>query len=278
MLDDQQLRDYRRDGFVLVKGLIDPDEAARLRDEAHAVLGRMTEVVDPTWESAKVVAGDRPTSLRHCHDVQFHSAAFSPYLSDERFTSVASQVIDSPNVQLHHTKMFVKPPEQGSPFPMHQDYPFFPHATDKMGAAIFFLDGATEEKGCVRVVPGSYLQGPQEHVYEGGCHLPTDVWPIERSVPVPAEPGDVIFFSYLTVHASGLNTSNEARTTWLVQFRDPANQSLTSAHTESLGQGMMLAGIDPTARTLQPASEASGPSMGMGGGASMGGAPAPSMG
>ena len=65
---------------------------------------------------------------------------------------------------------------------------------------------------------------------------------------MPAKAGDAIFFSYLTVHASGVNTSDEARTTWLVQFRDPADPPLTDAHSFSLGQGMMLAGVDPTAR------------------------------
>ena len=36
-----------------------------------------------------------------------------------------------------------------------------------------------------------------------------------------AEAGDVLFFSYLTIHGSGVNVSNEARTTLLVRIRDP---------------------------------------------------------
>ena len=56
--------------------------------------------------------------------------------------------------------------------------------------------------------------------------------------------GDVLFFSYLTVHGSGLNTSREARTTLLVQMRDPTDLATKKVH-ESRGQGMMLRGIDP---------------------------------
>jgi ectoine hydroxylase-related dioxygenase (phytanoyl-CoA dioxygenase family) len=248
LLSEEQLRDYERDGFVLVRGLITPEEADVLRTESHDLIGRLSDASDPTWASARELAGGATTSLQHSHDAQFYAAAFSKMLVDERFTSVAGQVIGTPNVQLHHTKMFVKPPEKGSPFPMHQDHPFFPHTYHRMAAAIFFLDDATEEKGCVRVVPGSYKNGPLQHIQEGSYHLPTDEWPVEKSVPVPAKAGDVIFFSYLTVHGSGVNTSNEARTTWLVQFRDPADPPLTDAHSGSLGQGMMLAGIDPTAR------------------------------
>ncbi|MFE0649487.1 phytanoyl-CoA dioxygenase family protein [Streptomyces sp. NPDC059534] len=237
---------YVEHGYVLVKGLLSTAEAAEYRRSAHEVLALAASGGDPTWDSAAGLAGGAPTRLRHLHDVQFHSAAFSRLLVDERFTSVAAAVLGGPDVQLHHTKLFVKPPENGSPFPPHQDHPFFPHTSHRVGAAIFHLDDAPVERGCVRIVPGSHRSGPLEHVEEGGYHLP-DV-PFDAAVPLPAEAGDVLFFSYLTIHSSGVNTSQEDRTTWLVQFRDPADRPAVRAHDDSLGQGMMLAGIDPTGR------------------------------
>jgi hypothetical protein len=56
----------------------------------------------------------------------------------------------------------------------------------------------------------------------------------------------VLFFSYLTIHGSGVNVSNEARTTVLVQMRDPLDPPTLKTHL-SRGQGMMLRGIDPGA-------------------------------
>ena len=61
---------------------------------------------------------------------------------------------------------------------------------------------------------------------------------------MPARAGDVLFFSYLTIHGSGINVSNEARTTLLVQMRDPTDPPTIDAH-RSRGQGMMLRGVDP---------------------------------
>ena len=162
-------------------------------------------------------------------------------------TGVAADIIGSSNVQLHHTKMFIKPPEKGSPFPMHQDYPFFPHDNHSMIAAIFHFDDAPLEKGCVCVVPGSHKLGPLKHEEAGSFHLPFDQYPLESAVPCPARAGDVLFFSYLTIHGSGVNTSNEARTTLLVQMRDPTDPPTKQVHL-SRGQGMMLRGIDPNAK------------------------------
>lgn len=240
---------YADQGYVLIKGLLSRKKAGFYREETHRLLASLGERGDPTWGSAASVAGGAETSLQDLHDAQFYSAAYSRLLLDPRFTAVAAAVLGTPNVQLHHTKLFVKPPEHGSPFPLHQDYPFFPHTHHRVGAAIFHFDDAPVEKGCLRVVPGSHHGGPREHDPEGSYHLP-DV-PFSSAVPVPAEAGDVIFFGYLTVHGSGVNVSHEARTTWLVQYRDPADPPTTSRHEHSLGQGMMLAGIDPTGRKVR---------------------------
>ncbi len=252
MLSGEQLDFYRENGYVLVRGLLTPDEAALYRRECHDLAERLsrTRNIDATWGSARAaVKGAEQTVIQHCHDVQFHAAAFSKLLVDDRLTGPASDIIGSPNVQLHHTKMFIKPPEKGSPFPMHQDHPYFPHERHSMIAAIFHFDDAGEEKGCVRVVPGSHKLGPLEHSSEGGWHLPFDEYPVESAVACPAKAGDVLFFSYLTVHGSGINSSSEARTTLLVQMRDPTDPITEEKHL-SRGQGMMLRGIDPLASAV----------------------------
>jgi phytanoyl-CoA hydroxylase len=245
MSDPSMVRFYQDNGYLLVKGLLTPDEARTYREECHGVLGRLRRT-DPTWGSARELAG-RPTELRHCHDAQFYSAAFARLMVDRRFTDLAAALMGSENVQLHHTKIFVKPAEKGSPFPMHQDAAHFPHTRHTVGAAIFHFDDAPEEKGCVRVVPGSHRNGPLPHIEEGGWHLPPSRWPLEDALPVPAEAGDVLFLSYLTVHGSGINRAPEARTTLLIQFRDPEDLPADDVH-HSRGQGMMLRGVDPTTR------------------------------
>jgi ectoine hydroxylase-related dioxygenase (phytanoyl-CoA dioxygenase family) len=246
MLTQEQLTFYRENGYILVEGLFSKEEAQAFRQEAHALIERLSakKNVDATWGSAREVTMQMQTKLLHCHDVQFQAAIFARLLTDERLTAVASDIIGSPNVQLHHNKLFIKPPENGSPFPMHQDYPFFPHDNHSMIAAIIHFDDAPIEKGCVRVVPGSHKSGPLEHISSGGWHLSFDEYPIESSVPCPAKAGDALFFSYLTVHGSGVNVSSEARTTLLVQMRDPADPPSEKVH-ESRGQGMILRGIDP---------------------------------
>jgi ectoine hydroxylase-related dioxygenase (phytanoyl-CoA dioxygenase family) len=236
---------YAENGFLFVPGLLSRAEAGELRREGHAIISRLAQHhrVEATWGSARAVAGAAETELQHCHNVEYHSALFTRLIVDHRLTAIAAELIGGPNVQLHHTKLFIKPPEKGSPFPMHQDHPFFPHERHSMIAAIVHLDDAPLEKGCLRVVPGSHRHGPLAHDPQGGWHLPFDRYPLDSAVVCPAEAGDVLFFSYLTVHGSGVNTSSEARTTVLIQMRDAADRQLEGGR--EVGDGLMLRGSLP---------------------------------
>lgn len=255
-LTEEQKAFYAENGYVHVSGLLTPEEAAALRAETHALMERLSALrsIDATWGSAKDIAGGAATQLLHCHDVQFQSAAFARLIVDERVTAVAADIIGGAGVQLHHTKAFVKPPEKGSPFPMHQDAPFFPHERHSMIAVILHFDDAPLEKGCVRVVPGSHKLGLLPHDPAGGWHLDPSEYPVADATPVPAKAGDALFFSYLTIHGSGINESDEARTTLLIQMRDPTDPPSIRTH-ESRGQGMMLHGIDPSCSTTKPLSD-----------------------
>lgn len=247
MITPEQIAFYHEQGYLLVEGLLTPAEAAFYREEVHGIAERLARKIniDATWGSARtMVAEAERTQILHCHNIQYFSAAFGKLLLDDRFTSVLSELLDNPNIKLHHNKMFIKPPEKGSPFPLHQDNAFFPHSLTTMGAAIFHFDDAPLEKGCVRVVPGSHKKGPLPHLPEGGWHLPWEEYPLEMSVPCPAKAGDVLFFNYTLVHGSGVNVSKEARTTWLVQFNEVEDQRLDDQNDER-GNGTLLCGIDP---------------------------------
>jgi ectoine hydroxylase-related dioxygenase (phytanoyl-CoA dioxygenase family) len=245
-LTREQQAYYAENGYILVKGLLSREEAAAHRREAHDLIGRLQTgkaQLEATWGSARQVSGGTETQLLHRHNVEYFSAAFHALLLDPRITDVAANIVGSPNIALHHTKLFIKPPEKGSPFPMHQDHPFFPHERHSMIAAILHFDDAPIEKGCLRVVPGSHKGGPIEHEESGGWHLPFEQYPLESSVILPAEAGDVLFFSYLTIHGSGVNASDEARTTLLVQMRDAADRSVDGLGEP--GAGLILRGVRP---------------------------------
>jgi len=252
MLD---LDNWREQGYVLAPGVFDASEVATMQREIDALFARADEAgrkTEATWRGAwreqagiGTAVAEPTTRVDSIHNVQNHSAVFSRMLVDARLVDRAAELI-GPNVQLHHTKLHNKPPAAGSPFPMHQDYPYFPHEGDSMIAAVVHVDDATIENGCLCLVPGSHKLGPIEHRSEGSFYLPLDEWPLEKAVPVPARAGDVLFFGYKMVHGSYINRSQGQRRIVLVQMRSPTDRPLNDAH-RSPGQGTMLRGTNPDA-------------------------------
>jgi phytanoyl-CoA hydroxylase len=232
---------YAEHGYVHARGVFDPDEVEEMRGALERILATVAGTEHDENHSWQAVAQE--SVLKGFHNVQYHDAAFTRAAAHPGLVSVLTELI-GPNVQLHHTKMLVKPPEQGAPFPMHQDYPYFPHERHSVLAASVHLDDTDLENGCLRVVPGSHKLGPLEPTGESHT-LDT---PLEDGTPLPAAAGDVLFFNYLTIHGSGVNGSARTRRNVLFQYRDPEDPPLLHDGREehvNWGQGLMVAGRNP---------------------------------
>lgn len=238
---------YRAQGYVLAHGIFTPEHVAELERDLDALVERRLHNaadMDATWKGNWKDGQDRPTKIMHTHDVQAYSAAWTRVLVHDRFTGALADLL-GPNVALHHTKAFIKPPERGSAFPMHQDYPYFPHTLGTMMAAIIHLSEATEEMGCFRVYPGTHRLGPLPIVDASQPYVDPAQWPLANATPLPAQRGDVVFFNYLLIHGSDINRSQRERKTVLVQVRDPADQMADERRDNSHALGMMLRGVNP---------------------------------
>ena len=246
MLSNSDVEFYRANGFIHLKGVYSPGEVAAMRSATDSVIARAIEARhNPSflWQGRFLSEEERShLDINGIHDAQYHDAVFSRMLLNEPLLSAVESLIGS-NIQLHHTKLVVKPPERGAPFPMHQDYPYFPHERHTMLAASIHLDDTNVQNGCLRVVPGSHLGGPL-NLDASGLFLRPEDYPMEEQLACPAAAGDVIVFNYLTIHGSGLNTSSGPRRNWLIQMRDPTDRPTVDVHV-SRGQGMMLRGLNP---------------------------------
>jgi ectoine hydroxylase-related dioxygenase (phytanoyl-CoA dioxygenase family) len=251
MLSAEQKNFYEENGYVVVSDVFSTEELDQLEGEFDGVVARRNQTgedLDATWGGDW--KKDMPAmTIVHSHDVQKYSAAWGRALFHEGFTAMLADIV-GPNVQLHHTKLFQKPTETGGAFPLHQDYHYFPHKNDTMIAAVIHLTDATEEMGCIRVVPGSHKGGVLDtYVSPTGkrpaLYLDPETHPVESALPLTAKRGDVVCFSYMTIHGSSINSSDRVRKTVLVQARDPEDEPLNDDHTTSHAQGMMLCGVDP---------------------------------
>lgn len=214
---------FDENGYYFAKGVYSPDEIKTMEYDFDRVVDQLLksdENVNARWGGRLMDALDGGESvIIHTHNIQSFSGVWMKAFQQDNLLDVTEAIV-GPDIMLHHSKLFCKPPEKGSPFPMHQDWQYFPSVKDSMIAAIIYVSEATDEMGCVRVYPGSHkeLGRTGGMMGRGDNEAITEKYPIEKATVLEAEPGDVLFFSYFTLHGSMPNRSNKTRKSVLVQM------------------------------------------------------------
>ena len=227
VLSQQQVDYFNENGFLRIPGVFDADEVAWLSEELERLMQEWA-IEGPGWrgpwrEVYLTAEQDEKTILTAMHDLQLYSEVYQRAVVNDTLTGAVADIL-GPNIELHHSTLHAKAPETGTPFPMHQDHPFYPHQGPAFIDAIVHIDSANEENGCLKFLAGSHKLGPLEHIRgEAGHSLPTEVYKLEDAVSAPADAGDVVLFSYQTVHGSALNRTDRWRRLVRVGYRDPDN-------------------------------------------------------
>jgi ectoine hydroxylase-related dioxygenase (phytanoyl-CoA dioxygenase family) len=212
---------FEKNGYYLAKGVFSKDEVAALEKDFDHIVEQLVasgEKINAAWmgPEMKRIQGKDDVVI-HTHNVQQFSRVWLNAMLSETFLAVPSAILGE-DIILHHSKLFQKPSEKGAPFPMHQDWSYFPTIKDTMIAGIIHVSDATDEMGCLRIYEGSHTLG---RVLGSSGQNESDILekhPIEGAKVVEAEAGDVLFFHYFTLHGSMPNRSSKTRKTVLVQM------------------------------------------------------------
>ncbi len=230
-------------GYYLARGVYSDDTIDALTADFDRIVDQLEgsgENVNARWESAQTDELDGGASrIVHTHNVQRYSARWLDALREPAFLDIVEQIL-GPDIVLHHTKLFLKPPEEGAPFPMHQDWSYFPTREDSMIAGIVFLSDADADSGGLCVYPGSHKLGRLEDSSGRVESEALSCYPLEGAEAIDAKRGDVFFFSYLTLHGSTPNRSDRDRKTVLVQMLSGSDVVL--GQTEHVDECLVLRG------------------------------------
>ncbi len=131
--------------------------------------------------------------------------------------------------RLFANQAMLKPPGIGREKPWHQDHAYFNLPLDTcIVSAWVALDEATLENGCMRVIPGSHLDGPVVHFKRRDWQI-CDVDVIRNRIEaVPLKPGGVLLWHGRLHHGTPSNRSDKRRRALQLHYV-PASVDLISA-------------------------------------------------
>jgi hypothetical protein len=212
-LTQDQREQYERDGYVICRGPLSPDEAlaireAFMRQNEHGPVPGLSDI---------------RTDFRHDDPLSFYPRMMNPhlhpdlpvgpvakrYLLDSRLQPILAELLGEEPVAVQ-TMFYFKPPKSRGQ-ELHQDNFYLRVKPGTCMAAWIAIDDVDAENGGMKVVCGS-------HRMEVVCPQPADAATsfTREYVPVPdgmtavhadMQAGDVLFFNGSLIHGSTPNSS-----------------------------------------------------------------------
>ena len=221
-MNDSRKSFFNDNGYFLAKKLFKEPTISVLEEEFDKIISQLKqsgENINARWGGYVSKETDvKNSQVLHTHNVQSFSSIMLDMVQDKNLLNLVETFI-GPDIVLHHTKLFLKPPKVGSAFPLHQDWSYFPTQNNTMIAAMIHISDSTEEMGCLRLVPGSNklgkIKNSDGHSFVRKIH---NKYPLESVTPIEAKKGDVLFFHSFTIHGSMPNKSERPRKTILIQL------------------------------------------------------------
>lgn len=118
--------------------------------------------------------------------------------------------------RIYQDMALVKPPG-GREKPWHQDHAYFNFPLDTPIVGIWIPFGeVTPENGCMHVLAGAHLGGPQIHFMRRDWQICDTEIPVSSQTAVPMAAGDVLLFDAKLPHGTPANRTQAMR--WAVQY------------------------------------------------------------
>jgi ectoine hydroxylase-related dioxygenase (phytanoyl-CoA dioxygenase family) len=237
-VSNEQIQEYRRDGYLLLPALFSPEEVQAMKDELPAVFAE---------DSPARVMEKESGVVRSVYASHRTHESFAQLVRDPRLLVPAQRLLED-EVYVHQFKINAKLAFQGEVWEWHQDYIFWRNEdgmpTANVVTVALFLDEVNEFNGPLLFVPGSQRGGVIEprarrDTGEGEESWKADVAATlsytvqqdtlaelvsEGGIVAPKGPaGSVLFFDGNVVHGSAPNMSPFDRMLALVTYNAVSN-------------------------------------------------------
>ncbi|HET6410186.1 MAG TPA: phytanoyl-CoA dioxygenase family protein [Chthoniobacteraceae bacterium] len=228
----EQYKSFRQDGYLIVKGLVLPQDVEELLEHTEQILSG--EFPLPGHEPLPAGASHKEIEKRllRIHMMHRHLELWERYLLYPRLLDVL-EVLYGPDILAMQTMLFTKGPGANGQG-WHQDTYYIPTFPDSLIGAWIAIDPADMDNGCLCVAKGSQhepIYPPKSgygfgdwgisditEVSNVGGHSNSDEDPLNTLKPIAeryemvscvVEPGDVVFFAGHVIHRSFQNRTTD---------------------------------------------------------------------
>ena len=220
-LTDEQIEQFRRDGFLIHGPLLNPDELEEMREaidrlaagEGSPEVVRNLELSAQEDGLAGLSEKDRYWQLLR---MAAHDPVIGRHVRRKCILDVVEDLLGTEDIKFFADQTMLKPGRHGSRISWHQDSAYWTRVEPPALVSCWVaLDDVTTENGCMYMLPGTHKQGVVPFLAEeregvkGRLHV-RDL-DLSAAVPLTMAAGSCSFHHSCVIHGSGPNTTSSPR-------------------------------------------------------------------
>ncbi|MFC0877277.1 phytanoyl-CoA dioxygenase family protein [Saccharicrinis sp. FJH2] len=213
----EQIEQYNRDGFVILRNVISPEMIEKIQDECERFIREKDAEMD-----SKGVEVDEINHKGKRYFIAMRSGDSKP-MQDLIFGNEMEQITRSilgDDVYLFLEQYVVKAADKGMTFSWHQDSGYVTEKHEPYLSCWMPLDDVTEENGTVYLLPydEAGTKTRIDHTLQEGTNDMVGYFGDNPGIPAILKKGDIALFSSVCFHRSGSNKTSKSRRVLLMQY------------------------------------------------------------
>ena len=200
----EDLKFFKKNGYLIKKNLINKNTIVNLNNQIKKISK------SSKFFESKIV--NKKKYFLRLQNPHLRDKLFFNLSRNKNIINIVSSLLGG-SVRFHHSKLnFKLPSKLGGIVDWHQDWSFYPHTNDDLLAVGIYLEDCFEENGPLKVIPKSHKNKLYNHHYKGNfVGKITEKLNTQKAVSLIGSAGTVTFHHVRTIHASGLNLTNNSR-------------------------------------------------------------------
>lgn len=248
-----EVQAFERDGYVIARGLADPQFVRQMLDVTRDGIAREIEPIEyeadlhyPGAPQSKDADGGR--TIRRLKQAHARGFVFTEWLTRPEMTARLSQLLGPQLVVplAHHNCIMTKSPRFSSDTGWHQDIRYWSFARPELVSIWLALGEERERNGCLWLIPGSHRTTFDRARFDRDLFFRPELLEnealIQRKIKAELDPGDVLFFHCRTLHSASRNFTNEPKFSVVFTVRPADNPPTPGSRSASLPEVLLHTG------------------------------------
>jgi len=251
-LTDEQLAQFERDGYLLLRQFADPTRCDAIKDIALVHLKHKVPPLETEYEyTAKskeerertcgtgVPLFEKEVSIRRLRQVYDRDIVFREWMEEEEMRPVLRQILgDTPVLTLaHHNSIMTKMPHTSTETRWHQDFRYWHFKNDNLVSVWLALDTEDDANGVLEFIPGSHKVAfdaacfDEKEYFDEALEANRDL--IATKVCHPLQKGDVVLFHCKLLHRANKNRTDKPKISFVYTAKALSNRTVPNTRSSS---------------------------------------------